>query len=138
MKKIKHQNRETNNHELVFASIHEIHNINDLQMFVFQKTMQYGKVEYSVNNSLRFGIGENAYTTTEEAFKAKEKEPIAILNLFNGFHIVSADTVIFFFYWLLERDEHLTISDGKQSKIVIQTQTIINQRQSIRPQNQKI
>ncbi len=78
----------------------------------------YGETEFTVNNSLRFGIGENAYTTSEEAIKAKEKEPIVILNLYNGYHVISKDTVVFFLYWLLDRDKYLNISDGQRTKII--------------------
>ena len=79
---------------------------------------EYGTVEFIVNNSLRFGIGENAYTTSEEALKAKEKEPIMLLNLFNGNHVVSKDTIIFFLYWLIDRDGQLTVSDTERTKPV--------------------
>lgn len=78
-----------------------IHDISDLERFIYQKMEEYGKVEFAVNNSLRFGIGENTYTTNEETFKAKEKEPIVLLNLFNGNHVISKDTIIFFLYWLI-------------------------------------
>jgi len=88
----------------------------DLNQFIYQKMKAYGKTEYIINDSLRFGIGENAYTTTEEALKAKEKEPIMLLNLFNGNHIISQDTIVFFLYWLIDRDGHLTISDGEKTK----------------------
>jgi hypothetical protein len=85
---------------------------------------EYGRIEFTINNSLRFGIGENAYTTSEEAFKAKEKEPIVLLNLFNGNHVISKDTVIFFLYWLMDRGGQLTVSDNDRMKIVYQKQSI--------------
>lgn len=93
-----------------------IHDIRDLERFIFRRMEEYGTVEFTVNNSLRFGIGENGYTTSEEAFKAKEKEPLALLNLFNGNHVISKDTIIFFLYWLIDRDKKLTVSDGKRTK----------------------
>jgi len=93
-----------------------IHDIRDLEQFIHRKLKEYGTKEYAINNSLRFGIGENAYTTTEEAFKAKEKEPIAIMNIFDGKHIISIDTIIFFLYWLIDRDKKLTVSDGEKMK----------------------
>ncbi|MDL2305072.1 hypothetical protein LJC72_07005 [Bacteroides sp. OttesenSCG-928-D19] len=95
-----------------------IHDIRDLEHFIYRKMKEYGEVEFTVNNSLRFGIGENAYTTSDEAFKAKEKEPLVLLNLFNSYHVISQDTIIFFLYWLTDRDGHLTISDTERSKIV--------------------
>jgi len=93
-----------------------ITNIGDLQYFMFHKMKEYGTVEYTVNNSLRFGIGENAYTTSEEAMQAKEKEPVMLLNMFDGHHIVSTDSIIFFLYWLQDRDGKLTVSDGNRAK----------------------
>ena len=93
-----------------------IHDIRDLERFIFRKMEEYGTKEFTVNNSLRFGIGENAYTTTEEAMQAKEKEPLALLNLFNGNHVISKDTIIFFLYWLIDRDKKLTVSDGEKTK----------------------
>lgn len=96
-----------------------IHDLQELKQFIYRKMEEYEVIEYTVNNSLRFGIGENAYTTSEEAMKAKEKEPIVLLNLFNGNHIISKDTVIFFLYWLLDRDGELTVSDGRRSKTII-------------------
>lgn len=93
-----------------------IHDIRDLEQFIFRRMEEYGTKEYTINNSLRFGIGENAYTTTEEAFKAKEKEPLALLNLFNGNHVISKDTIIFFLYWLIDRDKKLIVSDGEKTK----------------------
>jgi hypothetical protein len=93
-----------------------IHDIRDLEQFIYRKMAAYGTTEFTVNNSLRFGIGENACTTTEEAFKAKGKEPLVLLNLFNGNHIISKDTVIFFLYWLIDRDKKLTVSDGEKTK----------------------
>jgi hypothetical protein len=96
-----------------------IHDIRDLEYFIYRKMKEYGTVEYAINNSLRFGIGENAYTTTEDAFKAKEKEPLALLNLCNGNHVISKDTIIFFLYWLLDRDKILTVSDGERTKDIL-------------------
>ena len=93
-----------------------IDDFRDLEQFIYQKLKEYGKTEFTINNSLRFGIGENAYTTTEEAYQAKEKEPVFLLNLFNGFHVVSVDTIVFFLYWLLDRDKKLTVSDGCKTK----------------------
>jgi len=93
-----------------------IHDIRDLERFIFRKMEEYGTAEFTVNNSLRFGIGENAYTTTEEAFKAKEKEPIVIMNIFDDKHVISMDTIVFFLYWLLDRDKKLTVSDGEKTK----------------------
>ena len=98
-----------------------IHDIRDLVHFIYRKMEEYGKVEFTVNNSLRFGIGENAYTTSEEALKAKEKEPVVLLNLFNGNHIISKDTIIFFLYWLLDRDKELSVSDGQKLKTVVRS-----------------
>lgn len=93
-----------------------IHDFRDLERFIYRRMREYGKVEYTINNSLRFGIGENAYTTSEEALQAKEKEPIALLNLFNGHHVVSKDTIVFFLYWLSDRDGKLTIAEGEKTK----------------------
>jgi len=93
-----------------------IHDIPSLEYFIFRKMKEYGRTEYTVNDSLRFGIGENAYTTTEEAMQAKEKEPIVLLNLFNGTHVVSQDTIVFFLYWLIDRDKKLIVSDGEKTK----------------------
>ena len=93
-----------------------LRDIDDLKHFMYRKMEEYGTREYTINNSLRFGIGENAYTTTEEAMQAKEKEPIVLLNLHNGHHVVSKDTIVFFLYWLIDRDGHLTISDGEKTK----------------------
>lgn len=105
-----------------FKALHPfdlLHSFRELEQFIYRKLKEYGKTEYTVNNTLCFGIGENAYTTTEEAFQAKEKKPIVLLNLFNGNHIVSVDTIVFFLYWLLDRDKALTISDGEQTKTII-------------------
>ncbi len=96
-----------------------IGDLKGLERFIHYKKEKYGTTEYVVNNSLRFGIGENAYTTSQEALKAKEKEPLALLNLFNGNHIISKDTVVFFLYWLLERDKKFTISNGEQTKEIL-------------------
>jgi hypothetical protein len=93
-----------------------IHDITDLEQFIYRKLKEYGTKEYTINNSLCFGIGENAYTTTKEALQAKEKEPVAIMNIFDGKHIISIDTIVFFLYWLLERDKKLSISDGERTK----------------------
>lgn len=98
-----------------------IHDIGDLNQFIFWKMKEHGIVEFTVNDSLRFGIGENAYTTSEEALKAKEKEPLVLLNLFNGNHIISQDTIIFFLYHLLDRDGQLTISEEGKTKTVFIT-----------------
>ena len=95
-----------------------IRDIDDLKHFMYRKMEEYGTREYIINDSLRFGIGENAYTTTEEAIQAKEKEPIVLLNLHNGHHVVSKDTIVFFLYWLIDRDGHLTISDGEKTKAI--------------------
>ena len=91
----------------------------DLELFIYQKMKEYGTTEYTVNDTLRFGIGENAYAKSEEAILAKEKEPLVLLNLFNGHHIISKDTIVFFLYWLSDRDGNLTVSDGKRTKIVV-------------------
>jgi hypothetical protein len=102
-----------------FEALHPfdlIHDFRDLERFIYRKMEEYGEVEYTINNSLRFGIGENAYTTSEEALQAKEKEPIVLLNLFNGYHVVSKDTIVFFLYWLLDRDGKLTIAESKKTK----------------------
>ncbi len=99
-----------------------IHDFRDLEQFIYRKLKEYGTTEFNVNNSLRFGIGENAYTTTEEALQAKEKEPVMLLNLFNGNHIISVDTIVFFLYWLLDRDGNLTVSDGERTKTIINNQ----------------
>ena len=99
-----------------------IHDFNDLKQFIFRNLKEYNETEYIINNSLRFGIGENAYTTTEEAYKAKEKEPIALLYMYNGYHIISVDTIVFFLYWLLDRDNNLTISDGERTKTIVTNQ----------------
>jgi len=96
-----------------------IHDFRDLEQFIYRKIKEYGTTEFVINNSLRFGIGENAYTTSQEALKAKEKEPIVSLNIFDGNHIISIDTIVFFLYWLLDRDGELTLSDGQRSKTVI-------------------
>lgn len=93
-----------------------IHDIRDLEWFIYRKMEENGTTEFTVNNSLRFGIGENAYTSTEEAFRAKEKEPLVLLNLFNGNHVISKDTIIFFLYWLNDRDNKLTVTDGEKTK----------------------
>ena len=93
-----------------------IHDVHDLKHFMYRKMEEYGTREYTINNSLRFGIGENAYTTTKEAMQAKEKEPIVLLNLFNGHHVISKDTIVFFIFWLTDRDGHLTISNGEKTK----------------------
>ena len=93
-----------------------LRDIDDLKHFMYRKMEEYGTREYTINNSLRFGIGENAYTTTEEAMQAKEKEPIVLLNLFNGHHVISKDTIVFFIFWLTDRDGHLTISNGEKTK----------------------
>ena len=93
-----------------------IHDFTDLEQFIYRRMEVYGTTEFTVNNSLHFGIGENAYTTTEEALEAKEKEPVVLLNLFNGNHIIFKDTIVFFLYWLLDRDSKLTISDGVKTK----------------------
>ena len=93
-----------------------IHDLTDLEQFIYRRMEVYGTTEFTVNNSLRFGIGENAYTTNTEAFEAKEKEPVVLLNLFNGNHIISKDTIVFFLYWLLERDNRLIVSDGEKTK----------------------
>lgn len=97
----------------------QIQDFRDLEQFIQRKLKEYGTKEYTINNSLRFGIGENAYTTTEEALQAKEKEPIAIMNIFDGNHIISIDTIVFFLYWLLDRDGELSISDGERSKTIL-------------------
>ncbi|SHG20679.1 hypothetical protein [Dysgonomonas macrotermitis] len=101
-----------------------IHDIWDLEQFIYRKMEEYGNVEYTVNNSPHFGIGENAYTTSEEAFKAKEKEPVVILNLFNGYHVISKDTIVIFLYWLMDRDGKLTVSDNNRTKVIYQNQPI--------------
>jgi len=93
-----------------------IDDFRDLEQFIYRKLKEYGTTEFTINNSLRFGIGENAYTTTEEAYQAKENEPVVLLNLFNGFHVISVDTIVFFLYWLLDRDKKLTVSDGYKTK----------------------
>lgn len=90
-----------------------------LERFIQRKMEEYGGVEYTVNNSLRFGIGENAYTTSEEALQAKENEPVMLLNLYNGFHVVSRDTVVFFLYWLLDRDGKLFITENEKIKNIV-------------------
>ncbi len=95
-----------------------IHDCKDLEQFIYHKMEAYGETGYLINNSLRFGIGENAYTTTKEAIKAKEKESVIILNLHNGYHVISKDTVVFFLYWLLDRDKYLNISDGQRTKTI--------------------
>ncbi|MDR2948446.1 MAG: hypothetical protein LBV71_04505 [Prevotella sp.] len=95
-----------------------IHDIRDLVQFIYRKMEAYGETEYQINNSLRFGIGENACTTTEEALQAKETEPVVLLNLYNGHHVISKDTVVFFLYWLLDRDKYLNISDGQRTKTI--------------------
>jgi len=100
-----------------------IHDIRDLEHFIYRKMEEYGKVEFTVNNTLRFGIGENAYATSEEAFKAKGKEPIVLLNLFNGNHVISKDTIIFFLFWLMDRDGQLTVSENDKTKVVYQKQS---------------
>jgi hypothetical protein len=93
-----------------------IDDIDDLKHFMYRKMEEYGTTEYIINDSLRFGIGENAYTTTEEALQAKEKEPIVLLNLHNGYHVISKDTIVFFLFWLTDKNGHLTISDGEKTK----------------------
>jgi hypothetical protein len=93
-----------------------IHDVGELKLFIYRKMKEYGTVEFIINNSLRFGIGENAYITSKETLKAKETEPLVLLNLFNGYHVISQDTIAFFLYWLIDRDNKLTISDGKKSK----------------------
>jgi len=93
-----------------------IHDVAELKLFIHRKMKEYGTVEFTINNSLRFGIGENAYTTSEEALKAKETEPLVLLNLFNSYHVISQDTIPFFLYWLIDRDGKLTISEGTKSK----------------------
>jgi hypothetical protein len=95
-----------------------IHDIRDLVQFIYRKMGAYGETEYRINNSLRFGIGENACTTSEEAIKAQETEPVVLLNLYNGYHVISKDTVVFFLYWLLDRDKYLNISDGQRTKTI--------------------
>jgi hypothetical protein len=95
-----------------------IHGIRDLVQFIYRKMEAYGETEYLINNSLRFGVGENAYTTSQEAIKAQETEPVVLLNLFNGYHVISKDTVVFFLYWLLDRDKYLNISDGQRIKTI--------------------
>lgn len=96
-----------------------IHDFRDLVQFIYRKLKSNNETEYTVNNSLRFGKGENAYATSEEAMQAKEKEPLALLNLFNGFHAISVDTVVFFLYWLRDRDGKLTVSDGRKAKDIL-------------------
>jgi hypothetical protein len=96
-----------------------IHDIRDLEQFIYRKLKEYGTTGFTVNNSLRFGIGENAYTTSKEALQAKEKEPVVLLNLFNGFHVISKDTIVFFLYWLLDRDKKLSVSDGCKTKDIL-------------------
>lgn len=98
-----------------------IHNIRDLEYFIFQKMKSNEGAEYIINNCLRFGIGENSYTTSEEATQAKEKQPLVLLNLFNGYHVISQDTIIFFLYWLIDRDGQLTISEEGKTKTVFTT-----------------
>jgi hypothetical protein len=95
-----------------------IHDFRDLEQFIYRKLSEYGTTEFTVNNSLRFGIGENACTTSEEALQAKEKEPLMLLDMFNGYHVISRDTIVFFLYWLLDRDKKLILSDGKQTKTI--------------------
>jgi hypothetical protein len=99
-----------------------IHDFRDLEHFIYRKLKEHGTKEFVINNSLRFGIGENAYTSTEEAFQAKEKEPVVLLNLFNGCHVISVDTIVFYLYWLLDKDKELTISDGERTKTIINNQ----------------
>ena len=98
-----------------------IHDIRDLEYFIFQKMKSNEGTEYMINNSLRFGIGENSYTTSEEALQAKEKEPLVLLNLFNGYHVIAKDTIVFFLYWLIDRDGQLTISEEGKTKTVFTT-----------------
>jgi hypothetical protein len=96
-----------------------IRDIDDLKHFMYRKMEEYGTTVYLINDSLRFGIGENAYTTTEEAMQAKEKEPVILLNLHNGYHVISKDTIVFFLFWLIDRDGHLTISNGEKTKAIL-------------------
>jgi hypothetical protein len=96
-----------------------IHDIADLEHFICRRMKEYGTVEFTVNNSLHFGIGENAYSATEDAMQAKEKEPIVLLDLFNGNHVISKDTIVFFLHWLLDRDKKLSISDGEHTKDIV-------------------
>ncbi len=96
-----------------------IHDFRDLVQFIYRKLKSNNETEYTINNSLRFGKGENTYATSEEVLQAKEKEPLALLNLFNGFHAISVDTVVFFLYWLRDRDGKLTVSDGRKAKDIL-------------------
>lgn len=98
-----------------------IHDIRDLEQFIYREMEQYGSTEFIINGSLRFGIGENAYAPSREALQAAMKEPILLMDLFNGFHVISKDTVIFFLYWLLDRDGQLTVSDGERMKTIVDT-----------------
>lgn len=93
-----------------------IHDFGDVVQFIYRKLKSNDGTEYTVNNSLRFGIGENACIATEEAMQAKEIEPIALLNLYNGFHTISIDAIVFFLYWLRDRDGKLFLSDGERIK----------------------
>lgn len=98
-----------------------IHDIRDLEQFIYRKMKSNEGTEYMINNSLRFGIGENSYTTSEEALQAKEKEPLVLLNLFNGFHVIAKDTIVFFLYCLIDRDGQLTVSEEGKTKTVFTT-----------------
>ena len=91
-----------------------------LKYFIVKILDFRGNKEYHINNSLRFGIGENAYTTSEVALQVKEKRPVVLQNLFNGHHAISINSIIFFLYWLYDRDGHLTVFDGERTKCIMQ------------------
>lgn len=96
-----------------------IHDFRGLVQFIYRELKSNDGTEYTINNSLHFGKGENACATSGEVLQAKEKEPLALLNLFNGFHAISVDTVVFFLYWLRDRDGKLIVSDGRTAKDIL-------------------
>lgn len=103
--------------ELKKKEIEAINDIHELERFIWRKCKSNEKVEYSVNDTLKFGIGENCYTSPEIAGQAKEDQPIITLRC-GDITIISQDTIIFFLYWLRDKDNHLSISDGEDIRLL--------------------